>query len=224
MKETSLGDEALQGLEEAIRSESPGIEIVDFLGWRVFVEANSVPIYVRGLADGALTLRSPLGTLVEGPDDQYLKLLLYANCGLVVTKGAGFCLDRNGRLSLERTIPGGLVAAELSRVYRRFAEAAVSWSGLVRSQSIDQPVTYREDGLLVRSLPRTSYARRSTGRLCGPLCSANRGRSTSDSTRSGTTTRTEFPTALRFSFSNRRRANRAQRNAINPLYLFAWFS
>jgi hypothetical protein len=47
-KETSLGDEALQGLEEAIRSESPGIEIVDFLGWRVFVEANSVPIYVRG--------------------------------------------------------------------------------------------------------------------------------------------------------------------------------
>jgi hypothetical protein len=32
MKETSLGDEALQGLEEAIRSESPGIEIVDFLG------------------------------------------------------------------------------------------------------------------------------------------------------------------------------------------------
>ena len=93
MKETSLGDEALQGLEEAIRSESPGIEIVDFLGWRVFVEANSVPIYVRGLADGALTLRSPLGTLVEGPDDQYLKLLLYANCGLVVTKGAGFCLQ-----------------------------------------------------------------------------------------------------------------------------------
>lgn len=102
---------------------------------------------MRGLADGALTLRSPLGTLVEGPDDQYLKLLLYANCGLVVTKGAGFCLDRNGRLSLERTIPGGLVAAELSRVYRRFAEAAVSWSGLVRSQSIGQPVTYREDGL-----------------------------------------------------------------------------
>jgi hypothetical protein len=196
MKETSLGDEALQGLEEAIRSESPGIEIVDFLGWRVFVEANSVPIYVRGLADGALTLRSPLGTLVEGPDDQSLKLLLYANCGLVVTKGAGFCLDRNGRLSLERTIPGGLVAAELSRVYRRFAEAAVSWSGLVRSQSIDQPVTYREDGLRVRSLPRTSYAGRSTGRLCGPLCSANRGRSTSDSTRSGTTTRTEFPTAM----------------------------
>jgi hypothetical protein len=129
----------LQGLEEAIRSESPGIEIVDFLGWRVFVEANSVPIYVRGLADGALTLRSPLGTLVEGPDDQYLKLLLYANCGLVVTKGAGFCLDRNGRLSLERTIPGGLVAAELSRVYRRFAEAAVSWSGLVRSQSMANP-------------------------------------------------------------------------------------
>ena len=76
-----------------------------------------------------------------------LKLLLYANCGLVVTKGAGFCLDRNGRLSLERTTPGGLVAAELSRVYRRFAEAAVSWSGLVRSQSIGQPVTYREDGL-----------------------------------------------------------------------------
>ena len=147
MKKTSLGDEALQGLEEATRSESPGIEIVDFLGWRVFVEANSVPIYVRGLADGALTLRSPLGTLVEGPDDQYLKLLLYANCGLVVTKGAGFCLDRNGRLSLERTIPGGLVAAELSRVYRRFAEAAVSWSGLVRSQSIGQLVTYREDGL-----------------------------------------------------------------------------
>jgi Tir chaperone protein (CesT) family len=106
---------------------------------RVFVEANSVPIYVRGLADGALTLRSPLGTLVEGPDDQYLKLLLYANCGLVVTKGAAFCLDRNGRLSLERTFPGGLVAAELSRVYRRFAEAAVSWSGLVRSQSIGQP-------------------------------------------------------------------------------------
>lgn len=32
MKETSLGDEALQGLEEAIRSESPGIEIVDFSG------------------------------------------------------------------------------------------------------------------------------------------------------------------------------------------------
>ena len=30
--------------------------------------------------------------------------------------------------------------------------------------------------------------------------------------------------ALRFSFSDRRRANRAQRNAINPLYLFAWFS
>ena len=72
MKETSLGDEALQGLEEAIRSESPGIEIVDFLGWRVFVEAKSVPIYVRGLADGALMLRSPLGTLVEAPD-QYLK-------------------------------------------------------------------------------------------------------------------------------------------------------
>jgi hypothetical protein len=81
----------LQGLEEAIRSESPGIEIVDFLGWGVFVEANRA-IYVRGLADGALRLRSPLGTLVEGPDDQYLKLLLYANCGLVVTKGAGFCL------------------------------------------------------------------------------------------------------------------------------------
>ena len=63
---------------------------------------------------------------------------------LLYTRRAGFCLDRNGRLSLERTIPGGLVAAELSRVYRRFAEAAVSWSGLVRSQSIDQPVTYRE--------------------------------------------------------------------------------
>jgi hypothetical protein len=134
----------LQGLEEAIRSESPGIEIVDFLGWRVFVEANSVPIYVRGLADGALTLRSPLGTLVEGPDDQYLKLLLRK---LRSRRDAGFCLDRNGRLSLERTIPGGLVAAELSRVYRRFAESAVSWSGLVRSQSIGQPVTYREDGL-----------------------------------------------------------------------------
>ena len=61
MKKTSLGDEALQGLEEAIRSESPGIEIVDFLGWRVFVEATAY----RFMCAVSRTVHSRCGRLWE---------------------------------------------------------------------------------------------------------------------------------------------------------------